>query len=116
MGFLSNLFGKKNPDAINGSLTGPDKLLTAAPQPYPRVRSPQSLPGVGYTTALMQFQEYPENLVQGHGGVMVARFFKSFEPQFSNAVNTPVNAGTSGTIAGQVWAQPLTDTTSSGAG
>jgi hypothetical protein len=86
------------------------------PMPYPRIGVSYRQPGPGYVSAVLQFQEYPQNLVQGHGGVMVQKYFKSFEPQFSNALSTPVNGGTSGTIAGQTWSQPLTDTTNAGAG
>lgn len=118
MGLLSFLFGNKNnTDKVNGSRTGPAyNGVPFEPQPYPRLRTAYRQPGPGLVSAILQFQEYPENLVQGHGGVMVQSFFKSCEPQFSNALNTPVNGGTSGTIAGQTWAQPLTDTTSGGAG
>jgi hypothetical protein len=67
--------------------------------------------GPAYHAPLLQFQTYPQNLVQGHGGVLVKRFFHSFEPQWLNQPLQPVNGGTSGIITGQVVSQPLVDTT-----
>lgn len=73
------------------------------------VGTPQ--PGPAYHAPMLQFQTYPKNLVQGHGGVLVQRFFQPFEAQWLNAPLQPVNGGTSGTITGQVAFQPLIDTT-----
>jgi hypothetical protein len=67
-------------------------------------------PGIGYHSPLLQYQEYPRNLVQGNGGVLVQRFFQPFEPQWLNQPLQPVSGGTSGTITGQTAFQPLVDT------
>jgi len=67
------------------------------------------LPGQAYHAPLLQFQDYPQNMVQG-AGVLVQSFFKPFEPQWLTQQLQPVTGGTSGTIAGQVFFQPLTDT------
>jgi hypothetical protein len=73
------------------------------------VGTPQ--PGQAYHAPLLQFQTYPKNLWQGHGGVRVLQYFKSFEPQWLNQPLQPVSGGTSGTITGQLAFQPLVDTT-----
>jgi hypothetical protein len=69
-------------------------------------------PGIAYHSPLLQFQSYPDNSLQG-AGTVVQRFFRPFEAQTVNQVNTPVTSGTSGIIAGVIASQPLIDTTRS---
>jgi hypothetical protein len=72
----------------------------------------QPQPGQAYMSPLLRFTEYPENRIEGNrgSGVAVQRFFKSHEPLTVQVANVPVPAGGSGTIAGQFYSQPLTDT------
>lgn len=76
--------------------------------PVPLMRTP----GPAYIAPLLQFQEYPKNLVEGKGGIMYHQSFKSFQPLTETTQNRPVISGTSGITTGQVYFQPLTDTSS----
>jgi hypothetical protein len=70
----------------------------------------QRNPGPAYISPLLQFQEYPRNVVEGWGGIAYKRGFQSFEPMTVHQVNTPVPSGTSGIIHDQIYYQPLADT------
>lgn len=67
-------------------------------------------PGPAYVSPLLQFQEYPKNVVEGWGGIAYKRGFQPHEPLTAFAQSRPVPSGTSGVIHGQVFYQPLADT------
>lgn len=75
--------------------------------------NPQRLPngpGPAYVSPLLQFQEYPRNVVEGWGGIAYKRGFQPFESLGAVVQNRPVVSGTSGIQHGQVFYQPLADT------
>lgn len=113
MTFFGKLF-KKSPTAINDTASGTGLGVYNGPsEPEYRFNTVGfRQPGIAYHSPLLQFQTYPANLVQGHGGVLVQRFFQPFEPQWLNQPLQPVSGGTSGTITGQTAFQPLVDTSS----
>lgn len=69
-------------------------------------------PGPAYVSPLVQFQEYPRNVVEGWGGIAYKRGFQPYESMTAIAQNNPVASGTSGIVHGQVYYQPLADTSS----
>lgn len=74
----------------------------------------QPQPGQAYMSPLLRYTEYPRNRIEGGrgSGVAVQRFFQAHEPLTVQTVNIPVPTGGSGTITGQFYSQPLTDTSS----
>lgn len=67
-------------------------------------------PGVAYHSPLLQFQEYPQNMVEGNGGIHYTKPFEAFQPNFHTTALQPIVSGTSGDIHGQIFYQPLMDT------
>ena len=67
-------------------------------------------PGPAYRSPLLQFQEYPKNLVEGWGGIAYKRGFMPFEPLTQIVEHNSVVSGTSGIIHDQIYFQPLADT------
>lgn len=112
MTFLGKLF-KRSPTTVNETASGTGWGTYNGPSEpeyhFNTVGFRQ--PGIAYHSPLLQFQTYPANLVQGNGGVLVQRFFRSFESQWLTQPLQPVSGGTSGTITGQTAFQPLVDTT-----
>lgn len=111
MSFFGKLF-QRTPTTVGESngATGLGMYTGPADPEYRFNTVPTPQPGPAYHSPMLQFQTYPKNLVQGHGGVLVQRFFQSFEPQWFNQPLQPVTGGTSGTISGQTAFQPLIDT------
>ena len=127
MGILSALFGKSNAKPV-AMQSDRDPRYGATPQdvaglsgsplespngkfgyhfnpvPIPRAVDP------AYRSALLQFQEYPETVVEGWGGIAYKRGFNPFQPPMPSVNQTPVIAGTSGIIHDTIYSQPLADT------
>lgn len=76
------------------------------PRPLPRN------PGPAYHMPLLQFQEYPKNLIEGKGGIAYKESFKPFEPLTGTVTHQSVVSGTSGIIHDSIYFQPLADTSS----
>lgn len=73
-------------------------------------RPPVKTPGPAYISPLLQFQEYPRNLVEGWGGIAYKRSFQPFEPLTEIVQHQAIASGTSGVIHDQIYFQPLADT------
>jgi hypothetical protein len=114
------LFGRDKPTEIQDMFDGGVDVLTRsnpranlagfdyhfAVAPLPRK------PGPAYISALLQFQEYPRNNVEGRATLVnPAGYFRPFEGAQTAIFNEATPSGTSGTITGSLGGQPLYDPT-----
>ena len=104
------LFGSKRKNGATENVNAPAPRIAGAPFDYHfnPVALPNA-PGPAYVAPLLQFQEYPRTMVQG-AGIAYARGFQAFEPMTVQQQLQPVLSGTSGSLHGQLFGQPLTDT------
>lgn len=113
------IFGRdNNPTEIQDMFDAGVDVLTS---PAPRANStfeyhfnvaplPRN-PGPAYISALLQFQEYPRNNVQGAGYLTNPNgYFRAFAPLDVVQINTPIPSGTSGVQTGGLRFGPLLDT------
>lgn len=123
LGFVgAALFGSATPtDDIDGYNSGDNTNPVSDPLVIPQKPqadfqyhfNPQRLPrnpGPAYLAPLLQFQEYPRTVVEGNGGIHYTRPFEAFQPNFETTSLQPVISGTSGDMHGQIFYQPLMDT------
>jgi hypothetical protein len=118
MGWLRRMFGKPEPQAVSSGtamqqtgIATPNQNIYEEEYHFTKVGFRQ--PGIAYISPLLQFQEYPQNSIQG-AGTVVQKYFRPFEPLTYDASLQPVTSGTSGVLTGGIYTQPLIDTTNQG--